>query len=347
MAIPQQGFGNAFIKQSIVESAKATVSVYNKVPPDSYFNRKLEERSYLRFEFYESGKESPHVRYLLFYEDPEIRESRKAIHAKYQPVGRNSTLMSFTGAESRVFSINFKMTLPHILAYGDTMYMNRSTPFKSKEELRKEFTKSFGDSNDPKIEALLGKAEDHDRYFLDLNRDYEPVRTSPEDFFAPPLRTSPEDFFNPPRPVVDKGVTEVRRAADNLRPQITKAIDLIMYWVNLVRVSILNNAKNPTNGPPIIRLNHGIMYQDVPCVALDYKIDYDKNHGYDLKTLLPRVISFEINLQEIRVGDFGEFDVKQISKRDNSVGWEAMVGNINTIDPIRLDIGTDYKSRRL
>lgn len=330
MILPQQG-----LKQSIIESTINTLSVYNKVSPDSYFNRKLEERSYLRFEFYESGKESPHVRYLLFYEDPEIRESRKAIHAKYQPVGRNSTLMSFTGAESRVFSINFKMTLPHILAYGDTMYMNRSTPFKSKEELRKEFTKSFGDSNDPKIEALLGKAEDHDRYFLDLNRDYEPVRTSPE------------DFFNPPRPVVDKGVTEVRRAADNLRPQITKAIDLIMYWVNLVRVSILNNAKNPTNGPPIIRLNHGIMYQDVPCVALDYKIDYDKNHGYDLKTLLPRVISFEINLQEIRVGDFGEFDVKQISKRDNSVGWEAMVGNINTIDPIRLDIGTDYKSRRV
>lgn len=322
---------NAFLTQPIVETTKVTASLPSRVSPDSFNNRKLEERSYLRYEFYESGKEAPHVRYLLFYEDPEIRESRKAIHAKYQPVGRNSTLMAFTGAESRIFSINFKITLPHILNYADTMYMNKNSPFKSKEELRKEFTKSFSESNDSTIAALLGKAEDHDRYFLDLNRDIEAPRSGAGSFFGAPVDTR----------------SVVSRTEENRRPQITKAIDLIMYWINLVRVSVLNNAKNPTNGPPIIRLNHGIMYQDIPCVAIDYKIDYDKGHGADLKTLLPRVISFEINLQEIRVGDFGEFDVKQVTQRDNSVGWEAMIGNVNTIDPIRLDIGTYYPSRKL
>ena len=325
---------NAFLTQSIVETTKVTASLPSRVSPDSFNNRKLEERSYLRYEFYESGKEAPHVRYLLFYEDPEIRESRKALHAKYQPVGRNSTLMAFTGAESRIFNLNFKITLPHILNYGDTMYMNKNSPFKSKEELRKEFTKGFGDSSDSTFTALLGKAEDHDRYFLDLDRDFEAPAGVP---------TGADTFFGGSF----KGKTEVKRAADNGRPQITKAIDLIMYWINLVRVSVLNNAKNPTNGPPIIRLNHGIMYQDIPCVATDYKIDYDKSHGADLKTLLPRVISFELNLQEIRVGDFGDFDVKQIIQRDNSAGWEAMIGNVNTIDPIRLDIGADFKSRRV
>jgi len=324
---------NAFLTQSLIETTKVTASLPSRVSPDSFNNRKLEERSYLRYEFYESGKEAPHVRYLLFYEDPEIRESRKAIHAKYQPVGRNSTLMAFTGAESRVFSINFKITLPHILNYGDTMYMNKNSPFKSKEELRKEFTKGFGDSTDSTFAALLGKAEDHDRYFLDLDRDFEKT-----------LGTQPETFFGAPP---FNGVGTIKQGPENRRPQITKAIDLIMYWVNLVRVSVLNNAKNPTNGPPIVRLNHGILYQDIPCVATDYKIDYDKAHGADLKTLLPRVISFEINLQEIRVGDFGDFDVKQIVQRDNSVGWEAIIGNVNTIDPIRLDIGTDFKSRRV
>lgn len=324
---------NVFLTQSLVETTKVTASLPQRVSPDSFNPRKLEERSYLRYEFYESGKEAPHVRYLLFYEDPEIRESRKALHAKYQPVGRNSTLMAFTGAESRVFNVNFKITLPHILNYGDTMYMNKNSPFKSKEELRKEFTKGFGGSTDATFAALLGKAEDHDRYFLDLDRDFE--RT---------LGTQPETFFGAPP---FNGVTTIKQGPENRRPQITKAIDLIMYWVNLVRTSVLNNAKNPTNGPPIIRLNHGILYQDIPCVATDYKIDYDKAHGADLKTLLPRVISFEINLQEIRVGDFGDFDVKQIVQRDNSAGWEAMIGNVNTIDPIRLDIGTDFKSRRV
>ena len=329
---------NAFITQPILETTKVVASLPQRVSPDSFNTRKLEERSYLRYEFYESGKEAPHVRYLLFYEDPEIRESRKALHAKYQPVGRNSTLMAFTGAESRVFNLNFKITLPHILNYGDTMYLNKNSPFKSKEELRKEFTKGFGDSTDSTFAALLGKAEDHDRYFLDLNRDYESNAglSSPELSFAG--KSALEDFA---------ARSKIIRAATNSRPQITKAIDLIMYWVNLVRVSVLNNAKNPTNGPPIVRLNHGIMYQDIPCVATDYKIDYDKSHGADLKTLLPRVISFELNLQEIRVGDFGDFDVKQIIQRDNSAGWEAMIGNVNTIDPIRLDIGTDFKSRRV
>lgn len=336
---------NSFITQPIVETTRVAGSLPQRSSPDVFNNRKLEERSYLRYEFYESGKEAPHVRYLLFYEDPEIRESRKAIHAKYQPVGRNSTLMAFTGAESRTFSINFKITLPHILNYGDTMYMNKNSPFKSKEELRKEFTKGFGDSSDSTFAALLGKAEDHDRYFLDLNRDYENLLfTSPETQFREQSLGTGQEL---PQPRFKSTRGPVIVVAANRRPEITKAIDLIMYWVNLVRVSVLNNAKNPTNGPPIVRLNHGILYQDIPCVATDYKIDYDKGHGADLKTLLPRVISFELNLQEIRVGNFGDFNVKQIIERDNSAGWEAIIGNVNTIDPIRLDIGTDFKGRRV
>lgn len=292
----------------------------------AFNNRKLEERSYLRFEFYESSKQSPHVRYLVFYEDPEIRESRKALMSKYQPVSRNSTLMAYTGAESRIFTVNFRFTLPHIQNYGDLIFFSKKTPFKSKEELKKEFSKSFKDSNDSTFTAFAGKAKDHDLYFLDLESDYYTAngpKSGVDDFFGTGFKTTK------PKLVVK----------EDPRPQTNKVIDLIMYWTNLIRVSVLNNAKNPTNGPPIIRLNHGILYQDIPCVALDYKIDYDKGHGADLRTLLPRVISFEISLQEIRVGDFGEYDIRKKVQRDNSVGWEAMIGNINTIDPVRPDIG--------
>lgn len=295
------------------------------------FDRKLEERSYLRFEFYESAKDAPHVRYLLFYENPEIRESRKALHAKYQPISRNSTLMAYTGAESRQFSVAFKLTLPHILATADTVYMNKQSKMRSKEEMRKEFTRSILSEGVGSIKAARGSSKDHDLYFLDLDQDYTNAGTAVDD-------------------IANTGYVSKREAQitaqKNPRPEINRGIDLIMYWVNLIRVSVLNNAKNPTNGPPIIRLNHGILYQDIPCVALDYKIDFDKAHGADLRTLLPRVISFEINLQEIRVGDFGDYNIQKYVQRDNSVGWEVIVDGSNTIDPIRPDIGTQFSDYR-
>jgi hypothetical protein len=109
------------------------------------FDRKLEERSYLRFEFYESSKDAPHIRYLMFYENPDIRESRKAMHAKYQPISRNSTLLSYTGAESRQFSVSFRITLPHILATVNTVYL-KSSNLQPKENLRKQFT-NYGNFN--------------------------------------------------------------------------------------------------------------------------------------------------------------------------------------------------------
>lgn len=307
---------NTLISKTLESSINTARTVAND---PRAFDRKLEERSYLRFEFFESNKDAPHVRYLLFYENPDIKESRRALHAKFQPISRNSTLLAYAGAESRTFSVSFKFTLPHILNYSDLLASNRNTKTRSKEEMRKQFFESFNFRGGEKVEALMGNAKDHDIYFLDLDRDYEEI--------------GPQSFVNN---FEAKGRV-VRR--ENPRPEINDAIDYIMYWTNLIRVSVLNNAKNPVYGPPIIRLNHGILYQDIPCVATDYKIEYDTAHGADLRTLLPRIISFELNLQEIRVGDFGDFDVKKITKRDNSVGWEAMIGNVNTIDPVRRDIG--------
>jgi hypothetical protein len=293
------------------------------------FDRKLEERSYLRFEFYESSKDAPNVRYLMFYENPEIRESRKAMHAKYQPISRNSTLLAYTGAESRQFSLSFKITLPHILSTADTILSTNHSNLKSKEEMKNLFFKSLYVNDTTKhFKSGRGNAKDHDLYFRDLDQDFDGTTTS---------RVGVTGTF------VASRRTSIQ---NNPRPEINRGIDLVMYWTNLIRLSVLNNAKNPTNGPPIIRLNHGILYQDIPCVALDYKIDYDKAHGADLRTLLPRVISFEINLQEIRVGDFGDYNINKYVQRDNSVGWEVILNGSNTIDPIRPDIGIQNNNYR-
>lgn len=114
-----------------------------------------------------------------------------------------------------------------------------------------------------------------------------------------------------------------------------KIIDLIIYWTNIIRASVTNNAKNPNFGPPVLRLRHGIMYQDIPCICTDYRIEYNESAGYDIDTLLPRQISISMTLEELRAGDFGEFNPKgNIIERDNLAGWESVVfGSTNSMDP--------------
>ena len=97
---------------------------------------------------------------------------------------------------------------------------------------------------------------------------------------------------------------------------------------------MVNNSKNPLYGPPVIRLRHGILYQDVPCICTNYSIDYNEAAGYDIDTLLPRQLKVTMKLEEIRTGDFGEFDTTDIIKKDNLAGWEAVVtGKTHSMDP--------------
>jgi len=117
--------------------------------------------------------------------------------------------------------------------------------------------------------------------------------------------------------------------------QKARVIDLIIYWVNIVRSSLVNNANNPIYGPPVVRLNHGIMYQNIPCICTNYNIDFNEAVGYDVDTLLPRQIRVTMKLEEFRTGNFGEFEPKGTRiERDNLAGWEAVVlGRTNSMDP--------------
>ena len=125
-------------------------------------------------------------------------------------------------------------------------------------------------------------------------------------------------------------------ARDELNKLKYRIIDIIIYWTNIIRASVANNAQNPIYGPPIIRLNHGILYQDIPCICTNYSINYNEAAGYDMDTLLPRQLQVSMKLEEIRTGDFGVFstNVNDVVKRDNLAGWEAVVlGDSHSMDP--------------
>jgi hypothetical protein len=109
-----------------------------------------------------------------------------------------------------------------------------------------------------------------------------------------------------------------------------KAVEIVLYWVNIVRSSVVTNAKNPILGPPVVRLTHGVLYQDIPCIVKSYGISQDPAMlTFDLDTLMPNNIDFTLELEEFRAGDFGVFEKNQPIKRDNLAGYEAVIFDDN------------------
>ena len=103
----------------------------------------------------------------------------------------------------------------------------------------------------------------------------------------------------------------------------------------------MSNQEDTTEGPPIVRLTHGELYQNVPCICRGYTVTYDKQAGLDVDSLLGRRILVTMDLEEFRAGNFGEFDrtSTQILDRDNVAGWEAIIAYSSTdpgADPITL-----------
>lgn len=131
---------------------------------------------------------------------------------------------------------------------------------------------------------------------------------------------------------------------------------IIEKWLNCIKSSTKNNSENPSFGPPIIRLNYLNLYKNVPCVARSFTINHDRENGYhhteqtgnllgryigntvkdklkDTINILPNIITVSLDLQEVRVGNFGTFKPGQVIKGDNNTGWEAILTPRGTMDP--------------
>lgn len=299
-------------------------------------NQLLEERSWLQFEF------PPQVdakRYKLpFFENPIIRESKKAKLASYSPFSRSSPLFSYLGAEARTFEVSFNITYDHIMALGGTYtglkeiteIISNST-VETKEKLRALF---FEENQE--LRSIPGSARPFiSRYTQILSKNLGRVDGEIDALGAlvtlPNSREVSEEqsLFDIAIFGADRGSSDIRRRR-NIDPSFIRGLDLVMFYVNLIRVSVVNNSEVPSLGPPIIRLNHGIMYQGVPTICSDYRIEYEDEPGYEVNTLLPRRLNIRLTLMEVRAGDFGKYDPKSIIKGDNIAGWEVLIENTET-----------------
>jgi len=325
-------------------------------------DRALPERAKLMFYFPVPTQGSDfYVIELPFFENVKIKEIKKAKYQKYSLISRSSNLYSYLGADSRNLTLSFNMTLPHILEEHPGVTLDQFVKYeKSVENIdgeKERFLEPLKTESVPKGMAFqLGTKYTQDlartsaRQVLRDNNISNALNAEDQHFMQGRYGLHEENSINPWR---DHDIAEVFQSAGdgsqgNLwfpppgyrqssaadQNQLThvqnnqlkyRIIDLIIYWTNIIRSSVVNNSKNPIYGPPVIRLRHGILYQDIPCICTNYSIDYNEAAGYDLDTLLPRQLSITMKLEEIRTGDFGEFDTADIIKEDNLAGWEAVV----------------------
>jgi len=223
-------------------------------------------------------------------------------------------MYAFGGGQSRQFNLRFKITLPHIYEMMSVDPLPGKFTSSYSYNYRTGFMGIYKGTAQVGIENQ-GMAKKHKDAYDKLTG-----KTKPEVSAFDGLLDS---FF------------ETSFQAEAQRdPKLLKVVDLIMYWITVIRSGCINNSSNTTLGPPIVRLTHGIMYSNIPCVLEQYNISIEQDKGYDINTLIGKVININLTLSETRVGDFGTYKPSSSNQleSDNNYGWEA-VFNHGTVDP--------------
>tara|TARA_R110002051_G_scaffold167858_2_gene238545 strand:- start:21963 stop:23015 length:1053 start_codon:yes stop_codon:yes gene_type:complete len=321
-------------------------------------DRNLGDRSFLDFKFPRKSEGGPALSVKLpFFENIELIENKKARYQTYKPVSRSSDLYTYLGADSRKLTLTFFLTYHNIQATegGVQDYINARTS-ESVEEIKQLFKRKSTPPPESPTHAFSDEYIDdvHDSAKQVLG-NWKGFLTNEEySYFTARYKLANEQPLGFPGahsflPGGAGSLLEKMFAGDPIKDKLhdgaiakrADLIDMIVYWVNIVRSSVTNNAVDPTLGPPIVRLTHGVLYQNIPCICTGYDITADAKAPMDVETLLPFRIKVTMNLEEIRTGDFGQYrdgagenEAGAIS-RDNLAGWESVIVH-ETMDPGKL-----------
>ena len=333
--------------------------------------RKLAQRSHLAIEF-PQAKGRVIRTFIPFLENPSISEKGQANLNSYNLTGRAGQLFSYGGAQSRSLSVTFQITLIHLMEMAEELDEKFKQLFKvffSERTAAKEGFKLVDEAEEDILTELEGPVPNTFALPSDLQRELVEVNK------AAALRESLNDGLSVSEKV-DQDHADVHRKyyrgligqltqtnlADSLSldglndwlglassndniATVNKTLNLFIFYINLIRGSVLNNSRNPLYGPPVIRLSHGTMYNNVPCLLRSYNINIENEAGYDVQTVTPKRVSISLDLVENRAGNFGNFKAGDTFDGDNITGWESVI-ETNNIDPYNGDIqGGDASDR--
>jgi hypothetical protein len=287
--------------------------------------RFLQERSFLVFEFpSEDGTRAFSI--LPFFENISISESQKANFAVYDLLGRAGNVYGYTGSKSRQFNLTFKMNVVHIhdmlTREGFSLQdFNQSlVDPMNKEYLRKLFL----------VPSSQRKSNDKlDQIALATNNFNELMS---EDFFEITVPNNLRKISKTPFPNklanIDFRPDPIQ---DPFLSRYAKSLKSVLWWLNLVRSSTVNNSRNAIYGPPIIRLNHGMLYNNVPCVCTSFTIRENSKTNYDVITNFAMYYDVTMSLEEVR-SSTGTYEPRSINKGDVIAGWNDLK-DWGTMDP--------------
>ena len=257
----------------------------------------LEDHSKLTFHFMtDPGSEStsdsadrgkPIERELPFFENINIEESVSTNYSEYTPIGSNGSMFAYLGTKSRDLNLSFNLTLPHIMRYS---FIKLTAQPKPKTEVTEEDYQAPKDSKENKNSTnSYGDFISHfDRRFFDKLTDEE-------------KRFLPIKYPRFNSLLAESGLSQAGGLEPTVNERRARASINMAYIMNLIRSSLITHSMTPWTGPPILRLKHGMLYQDVPCICQSYNISYDEAAGYDPVLMVPRVLTVKMSLKEVRL----------------------------------------------
>jgi len=303
----------------------ANLDTYGKM----FHSRAMDQRS--RIVFHYGGDPEPLI-FLPFYENPTITETQSANYAEYNPIGRAGSLYAYTGASSRKIKVKMHFTLPHLAMHE--MGINRFTRIfanSGKESDKLLFTQNA------KFSSMQKKGDAANSLSKAVEKVYLSILAESEGSFLNNAQLSTLYGNQATQAVLNSVLGPLGANVDLPESAVTethKVIDTLLFFIALLRTSVTNKATNPMYGPPLLRLDFGTLYQSVPCICKSYNLSWEDEAGYHLETLTPRRLTVALTLEEVRVGDFGQYEPAKFVKGDNLTGWESAINSPYTTDPL-------------
>lgn len=267
-------------------------------------NTALEERSYIDFYF---PNPAVGTRRVVFFENPDINESRAPRYSSKNIVQRNEPVRLFVGSDARKVNVNFSYTLPHAAEFFGKMSSEpigfSGLPYQSY------FTSALNNLLGTSFKVTPGAG---DVMVSNSINEVGPQFTDVSGFKVNSAADKLLLMSSWARPD-QKGPLA---AATSVGPGMWMAIYYAQFMIDTIRASVLGDqieggAPNPCRpnsgtgpaafGPPIVRIRHGTMYNEEPYIVKNYQLDFPMNNaGVDPRTLLPRQMFVQLQLEEFR-----------------------------------------------
>ena len=249
------------------------------------------------------------TRKLPFFENPQITERRTANYANTNVFLRNEPVRLYTGSGPRRINLKLTYTLPHIAQFLGN-YLNNPAILTPEESLDLQAIKrqvsellkkqsgmgggGIGPAPNPKYAGngtvvsrsgkLVGLSETTIRTDGDNNPGDGPRMPSHRNV---QLKGADNQFYFNAQVLFNEYHVELTH--------------IIEYMLNVARSSVIGTVQSLEKfGPPVGRLNMGIVYNDMPVIVKDYRINFDYANGMDHASLFSRVITIDLTLEEFR-----------------------------------------------